>query len=66
MTMPTKRYTANQPVTREVDALIERYGARKVLEAIADYCHQNLGLRCFAGGFTRSAEELAGHVEVEE
>jgi hypothetical protein len=33
-----KRYTANTPVARAVSQLIEQYGGRLVLEAVADYC----------------------------
>jgi hypothetical protein len=59
--MPTprrKRYTANTPVARGVSDLIERFGGRLVLEAVADYCHQHLGVKCFAAGFAAAAAEL--------
>ena len=53
-----KRYTANTPVARAVSELIEKYGGRLVLEAVADYCFQHLGVRCFAAGFGQAAEQL--------
>jgi hypothetical protein len=53
-----KRYTANTPVARAVSELIDQYGGRLVLEAVADYCFQHLGVRCFAAGFGRAAEQL--------
>jgi hypothetical protein len=53
-----KHYTANTPVARAVSELIEKYGGRLVLEAVADYCVQNLGLRWFAAGFGQAAEQL--------
>jgi hypothetical protein len=40
-----KRYTANTPVSRTVSELIDQYGGRLVLEAVADYCFQHLGFR---------------------
>ena len=36
-----KRYTANTPVARAVSELIDQYGGRLVLEAVADYCFQH-------------------------
>ena len=53
-----KRYTANTPVSRAVSELVDQYGGRPVLEAVADYCFQHLGLRCLAAGFGQSAEQL--------
>jgi hypothetical protein len=53
-----KRYTANTPVARAVSELIDRYGGRLVLETVADYCFQHLGVRCFAAGFGQAAEQL--------
>ena len=53
-----KRYTANTRVARTVPELIDQYGGRLVLEAVADYCFQHLGLRCFATGFGQAAEQL--------
>ena len=53
-----KRYTASSPVARAVSELMDQYGGRLVLEAVADYCFQHLGLRCFASGFGRAAEQL--------
>ena len=53
-----KRYTANTPVAPAVSELIDQYGGRLVLEAVADYCFQHLGLRCFAAGFGQAAEQL--------
>jgi hypothetical protein len=54
----SKRCTANTPVSRAVSELVDQYGGRLVLEAVADYCFQHLGLRCFAAGFGRAAEQL--------
>jgi hypothetical protein len=54
-----KRYTANTPVACAVSELIDQYGGRLVLEAVADYCLQHLGVRCFAAGFGQVAEQLA-------
>jgi len=53
-----KRYSANTPVARAVSDLIEKHGGRIVLEAVADYRFQHLGLQCFAAGFGRAAEQL--------
>jgi hypothetical protein len=53
-----KRYTANTPVSREVDRLFEYFGGRLVLEAVADYTYQRLDLNCFAPGFAAAAERL--------
>ena len=53
-----KRYTANTPVARAVSELIDQYGGRLVLEAVADYCFQHLGVRCFATGFSQAADRL--------
>jgi hypothetical protein len=57
-----KRYTANTPVVRAVSELIDQYGGRLVLEAVGDYCFQNLGLRCFAAGFGQAAEQLGSRI----
>jgi hypothetical protein len=53
-----KRYMANTPVARAVSELIDQCGGRLVLEAVADYCFQHLGVRCFATGFSQAAEQL--------
>jgi hypothetical protein len=57
-----KRYTAKTPVARAVDQLIEKYGGRLVLEAVADHCFQQPGLRCFARGFGQAAEQLRSRI----
>jgi hypothetical protein len=61
---PKKRYTADQPATRAVSTLIEEYGARVILAAVADYCQGVLELRCFAAGFECATEELSGREDV--
>jgi hypothetical protein len=52
------RYTANTPVARALSELLEKCSGHLVLEAVADYCFQHLGLWCFAVGFGRSAEQI--------
>lgn len=58
--VPTKRYTANRPHSRAVSQLIEQFGARLVLEAVADYCSQNLMLKVFESPFRSNARLLKG------
>ena len=54
-----KRYTANTPVARALSELIEQYGGCLVLEAVADYWFQHLGVRCFAADSVRLPSSYA-------
>ena len=54
-----KRYTANTDVKKAVSELIEQFGARLVLEAMAEYCAENLGLSIFGGQLLEAANYLS-------
>jgi hypothetical protein len=58
-----RRYRADTPVKEAVEELIEEFGARQALEAVADYCEQILRLRCFVPGLRDAAESLNQEIE---
>jgi hypothetical protein len=51
-------FKANNSARREVAALIERHGMRKVLEAVAEYCAASTAIFVWAPMFTTAAAQL--------